>query len=149
MMREFGIEEFEMEYMDSDYEELINYKLFSEHVKPLVLERAPKIPTPKLAQLVAALWREFAASNPKKGTTKAPPPPLVATFTPLQEKESDDSKQSTPEPESRASSQADDKPEPVLEVEDIEAEKPKLEPIPVILKGSVLLTYMFSLHIFT
>ncbi|WP_411027024.1 hypothetical protein, partial [Salmonella sp. s55044] len=71
LMREFVVEEFEMEYMDSDYQELINYKLFSEHVKPLVLERASKIATPKLAQLVAALWREFAASNPKKGTTKA------------------------------------------------------------------------------
>ncbi|XP_071841131.1 chromodomain-helicase-DNA-binding protein 5-like isoform X4 [Apostichopus japonicus] len=133
LMREFLVEEFEMEYMDSDYQELINYKLFSEHVKPLVLERAPKIATPKLAQLVAALWREFAASNPKKGTTKANPPPLVATFTPLQDKESSDSKQSTPEPESQASSQAEEREEPV-EVEDAEPVKEKVEPMPMILK---------------
>lgn len=133
-MREFGIEEFEMEYMESDYEELINYKLFSEHVKPLVLERAPKIPTPKLAQLVAALWREFAASNPKKGTTKTNPPPLVATFTPLQEKEGGNSKQSTPEPEeSQESSQPEDR-EPI-EIEESPPEKEKVEQMPMILKG--------------
>ena len=33
LMREYGIEEFEMEYMDSDYETLTNYKLFCDDIR--------------------------------------------------------------------------------------------------------------------
>ena len=32
-MREYGIEEFEMEYMESDYETLTNYKLFCDDIR--------------------------------------------------------------------------------------------------------------------
>ncbi|XP_038047464.1 chromodomain-helicase-DNA-binding protein 4-like isoform X2 [Patiria miniata] len=77
LMREFGIEEFEMEYMDADYESLINYKLFCQHVRPLVIENAPNLPMTKMTTLLASLWREFAASNPKRGTTRPPPPQLI------------------------------------------------------------------------
>ncbi|XP_072036512.1 chromodomain-helicase-DNA-binding protein 5-like isoform X3 [Amphiura filiformis] len=77
MMREYGIEEFEMEYMDSDYETLTNYKLFCDDIRGLVTERAPKLAPPKMAALLQSLWREFGASNPKKGTR---PPPLSPTF---------------------------------------------------------------------
>ncbi|XP_022104217.1 chromodomain-helicase-DNA-binding protein 5-like isoform X2 [Acanthaster planci] len=77
LMREFGIEEFEMEYMDADYESLINYKLFCQHVRPLVIENAPNLPMTKMTTLLASLWREFAASNPKRGTVRPPPPQLI------------------------------------------------------------------------
>ena len=77
LMREFGIEEFEMEYMEADYESLINYKLFCQHVRPLVIENAPDLPTTKMTTLLASLWREFAASNPKRGMSRPPPPQLL------------------------------------------------------------------------
>lgn len=66
LMRKYGIEEFEMEYTESDYDELINYKLYTDNIRPLVLENAPKLHSQKLVNLLAALWKEFAANNPKK-----------------------------------------------------------------------------------
>ena len=77
LMREFGIEEFEMEYQEEDYDSLINYKLFCQHVRPLVIENAPNLPTTKMTTLLASLWTEFAASNPKKGMSRPPPPQLL------------------------------------------------------------------------
>ena len=81
LMREYGIEEFEMEYTESDYDELINYKLFSQNIRPLVTERAPKLPSNKLVSLLAVLWKEFAANNPKKGQRK----PSIPDFKPSEQ----------------------------------------------------------------
>ncbi|XP_072175310.1 chromodomain-helicase-DNA-binding protein 4-like isoform X2 [Diadema setosum] len=97
LMRELGIEEFEMEYTDSDYDELINYKLFSQHIRPLVIERAPKLPSNKLVSLLALLWKEFAANNPKKGQAKRP---TIPDFKPLTESLKSDEEKEEPKRES-------------------------------------------------
>ena len=70
-----------MEYTESDYDELINYKLFSQNIRPLVTERAPKLPSNKLVSLLAVLWKEFAANNPKKGQRK----PSIPDFKPSEQ----------------------------------------------------------------
>eukprot|EP00057_Strongylocentrotus_purpuratus_P019844 XP_011674318.1 PREDICTED: tonsoku-like protein [Strongylocentrotus purpuratus] len=82
LMRKYGIEEFEMEYTESDYDELINYKLYTDNMRPLLLEYAPKLHSRKRVNLLAALWKEFAASNPKK---KKPLSTSVLDFKPADE----------------------------------------------------------------
>nr|XP_054768903.1 chromodomain-helicase-DNA-binding protein Mi-2 homolog isoform X3 [Lytechinus pictus] len=97
LMRKYGIEEFEMEYTESDYDELINYKLYTDNIRPLVLDRAPKLHSQKLVNLLAALWKEFAANNPKKKKAVAPPvidfkPPTPAKEAEAEEEEEEESK---------------------------------------------------------
>ncbi|XP_060558085.1 chromodomain-helicase-DNA-binding protein 5-like [Ruditapes philippinarum] len=80
--RKNGLANIELEYTDEDFEALTNYKLFREHIQPLLAEQNPKVPQAKLVTLIAAKWREFAAAagqykKSKLGlvspTTDAPP----------------------------------------------------------------------------
>lgn len=60
----FGLTDVELEYTDTDYQNLTTYKLFQQHVRPLLAKENPKVPMSKLMMLVAAKWREFSLQNP-------------------------------------------------------------------------------------
>ncbi|XP_071050567.1 chromodomain-helicase-DNA-binding protein Mi-2 homolog isoform X2 [Onthophagus taurus] len=60
----FGLTDVELEYSETDYQNLTTYKLFQQHVRPLLAKENPKVPMSKLMMLVAAKWREFSTMNP-------------------------------------------------------------------------------------
>lgn len=60
----FGLTDVELEYSETDYQNLTTYKLFQQHVRPLLAKENPKVPMSKLMMLVAAKWREFSVENP-------------------------------------------------------------------------------------
>ena len=64
---EFGLKNTEINFSEDDYKNINNYKLFSQHVRPLITKDNPKIAQAKLVVLLGAKWREFAANNPFKG----------------------------------------------------------------------------------
>ncbi|XP_057664252.1 chromodomain-helicase-DNA-binding protein Mi-2 homolog isoform X2 [Diorhabda carinulata] len=60
----FGLTDVELDYSDADMQNLTTYKLFQQHVRPLLTKENPKVPMSKLMMLVAAKWREFSNANP-------------------------------------------------------------------------------------
>lgn len=60
----FGLTDVELEYTETDFQNLTTYKLFQQHVRPLLTKENPKVPMSKLMMLVAAKWREFSNINP-------------------------------------------------------------------------------------
>ncbi|KAK9879935.1 hypothetical protein WA026_008444 [Henosepilachna vigintioctopunctata] len=60
----FGLTDVNVEYSESDFQNLTTYKLFQQHVRPLLAKENPKVPMSKLMMLVAAKWREFSNVNP-------------------------------------------------------------------------------------
>lgn len=60
----FGLTDVELTFTDTDYQNLTTYKLFQQHVRPLLAKENPKVPMSKLMMLVAAKWREFSVANP-------------------------------------------------------------------------------------
>ncbi|KAG8225258.1 hypothetical protein J437_LFUL006490 [Ladona fulva] len=60
----FGLQDVEIEYSESDFQNLTTYKLFQQHVRPMLSKENPKVPMSKLMMLVAAKWREFSNINP-------------------------------------------------------------------------------------
>ncbi|KAK7073859.1 choline dehydrogenase 5, partial [Halocaridina rubra] len=59
----FGLNDVDLEYSESDYQNFTTYKLFQQHVRPLLAKENPRVPVSKLMMLVAAKWREFTARN--------------------------------------------------------------------------------------
>ncbi|XP_024084977.1 chromodomain-helicase-DNA-binding protein Mi-2 homolog isoform X4 [Cimex lectularius] len=60
----FGLTDVDIEYTEEDYLNLTTYKLFQQHVRPLLAKDNPKVPIGKMMMLVAAKWRDFCNSNP-------------------------------------------------------------------------------------
>lgn len=60
----FGLTDVAIEYSDDDFQNLTTYKLFQQHVRPLLAKENPKVPISKLMMLVAAKWRDFSEINP-------------------------------------------------------------------------------------
>ncbi|XP_008217034.1 chromodomain-helicase-DNA-binding protein Mi-2 homolog isoform X4 [Nasonia vitripennis] len=60
----FGLTDVAIEYTDADFQNLTTYKLFQQHVRPLLAKENPKVPMSKLMMLVAAKWRDFSELNP-------------------------------------------------------------------------------------
>lgn len=60
----FGLTDVQMDYTENDFQNLTTYKLFQQHVRPLLAKENPKVPMSKLMMLVAAKWREFSEMNP-------------------------------------------------------------------------------------
>ncbi|XP_046678885.1 LOW QUALITY PROTEIN: chromodomain-helicase-DNA-binding protein Mi-2 homolog [Homalodisca vitripennis] len=99
----FGLTDVDIEYTDADFQNLTTYKLFQQHVRPLLAKDNPKVPTSKMMMLVAAKWRDFCKMNPQQadsdGVSEEPdytPKPSrsrskssVATEDPLEEEEED------------------------------------------------------------
>ncbi|RWS16916.1 chromodomain-helicase-DNA-binding protein Mi-2-like protein [Dinothrombium tinctorium] len=61
---EFDLEDIDYEYSEADYQNLTNYKLFSQHIRPLIAKANPKIAMGKMVTLISAKWREFTENNP-------------------------------------------------------------------------------------
>jgi len=76
---ELGVNNIDIEYSDDDFTSLNNYKLFKEHIQPLIQEANPKVPIERMVTLIGAKWKEFAkvvAERHKKGdssTLSSPP----------------------------------------------------------------------------
>ena len=62
---EYGLEDVYYEYTDADYQNLTSYKLFSQHIRPLIARSNPKIPMSKMVVMISAKWREFSANIPQ------------------------------------------------------------------------------------
>lgn len=60
----FDMTDVDIEYTEEDYQNLQTYKLFQQHVRPLLQKDNPRVPMSKLMMLVAAKWREFSEQNP-------------------------------------------------------------------------------------
>lgn len=60
----FDLTDVDIEFTDDDFQNLTTYKLFQQHVRPILQKENPKVPMSKLMMLVAAKWREFSESNP-------------------------------------------------------------------------------------
>lgn len=60
----FGLTDVDMEYSDADYQNLSSYRLFQQHVRPLLSRVNRNVPMGKLMMLVAAKWRDFSEMNP-------------------------------------------------------------------------------------
>lgn len=60
----FELTDVDIEYTESDYQNLVTYKMFQQHVRPMLQKENPKVPMSKLMMLVAAKWREFCEENP-------------------------------------------------------------------------------------
>ncbi|XP_055600727.1 chromodomain-helicase-DNA-binding protein Mi-2 homolog [Uranotaenia lowii] len=60
----FDLTDVKIEYTEEDYENLVTYKAFHSHVRPILAKENPKVPMSKLMMLVAAKWREFSEENP-------------------------------------------------------------------------------------
>ncbi|GIY32246.1 chromodomain-helicase-DNA-binding protein 5 [Caerostris darwini] len=63
---EFNLEDVVLDYTDEDYETLTNYKLFSQHIRPIIAKANPKIAISKMVTLISAKWREFLENNPNR-----------------------------------------------------------------------------------
>ncbi|KAI5711284.1 hypothetical protein M8J75_015718 [Diaphorina citri] len=60
----FGLNNVVVNYTPDEYAALTTYKLFQQHVRPLLAKDNPRVPMGKMMMLVAAKWREFSAQNP-------------------------------------------------------------------------------------
>lgn len=67
----FDLTDVDIDYTDSDFQNLITYKMFQQHVRPILQKENPKVPMSKLMMLVAAKWREFSEINPNMQTDEA------------------------------------------------------------------------------
>ena len=68
LFEEFGIESIPMKYTDNDFVNLSTFKLFQQHIRPLIISRYPKLSAQKIGALMAAYWREFLE---RKGSQNA------------------------------------------------------------------------------
>lgn len=59
----FDLTDVDIEYTEEDFQSLTTYKMFQQHVRPMLQKENPKVPMSKLMMLVAAKWREFSESN--------------------------------------------------------------------------------------
>lgn len=68
----FDLTDVKIDYSESDFQNLISYKIFQQHVRPILQKENPKVPMSKLMMLVAAKWREFSELNPNLQSEDAP-----------------------------------------------------------------------------
>jgi len=59
-----GLNNITVDYTDENFREWTSYKLYADHVRPMVLKENPKVSMTRLVQLIAAKWREFDTINP-------------------------------------------------------------------------------------
>lgn len=64
----FNVVDVDINYEELDAQDLSNYKLFAQQVRPILQKENPKITQPKLMMLVAAKWREYYENHPQLHT---------------------------------------------------------------------------------
>lgn len=67
----FNVTDVDIEYSETDLQNLTTYKAFTQHVRPILQKENAKIPAPKLMMLVDAKWREFCEAHPNLITEQA------------------------------------------------------------------------------
>lgn len=102
----FDLTDVPIEYSDADYQNLITYKMFQQHVRPILQKENPRVPMSKLMMLVAAKWREFSEINPhmqqqeeeeaEKEDISEQPSPKSPEFTPKETKSRSSKKAAKP-----------------------------------------------------
>lgn len=65
LCEDYGITDVEFEYTPEDFQNLITYKLFNQHIRPMILEKNPKLVMYKMVSLIGAKWREFGELKEK------------------------------------------------------------------------------------
>nr|XP_027204103.1 chromodomain-helicase-DNA-binding protein Mi-2 homolog [Dermatophagoides pteronyssinus] len=60
---DLNIEDIDYEFTEADYQNLTSYKIFSNHLRPLIANKNPKIPMSKMVVLISAKWREFCQND--------------------------------------------------------------------------------------
>lgn len=60
----FDMTDVEIEYTDSEYNDLTTFKAFLQHVRPILQRENARVPMSKLMMLVEAKWRQFSEENP-------------------------------------------------------------------------------------
>uniref|UniRef100_UPI00358F9DE4 chromodomain-helicase-DNA-binding protein 4-like isoform X2 n=1 Tax=Myxine glutinosa TaxID=7769 RepID=UPI00358F9DE4 len=88
LLSDWGFDDVDHVYTESDYRTLTNYKAYSQFMRPLIGEKNPKIPVSKMMKVLSAKWHEFSTNNPFKGLAPAaPPPPPLPTSSPESSKQ--------------------------------------------------------------
>lgn len=96
LCEEMGIVNIEYTYTADDFANLVTYKLFNQHIRPLLLEKNPKLVMYKMVSVIGAKWREFIELKEKQqasgsGKEEASPSPAVEE----EKKEPEETKGST------------------------------------------------------
>lgn len=60
----FQLTDVPIEYSEQDYQNLVTYKMFQQHVRPILAKENSKAPMSKLMMLVASKWKAFQVENP-------------------------------------------------------------------------------------
>lgn len=110
----FDLTDVDIEYTDDDFQTLTTYKLFQQHVRPILQKENPKVPMSKLMMLVAAKWREFSESNPhlqEEAKEEDESPPRSPEYTPKPSR-SRSSKSAAPEKADDYDDEDEDEEEP-------------------------------------
>lgn len=63
---EMGIVNIEYNYTADDFANLVTYKLFNQHIRPLLLEKNPRLVMFKMVGVIGAKWREFIELKEKQ-----------------------------------------------------------------------------------
>ena len=66
LCEEMGIVNIEYSYTPDDFANLVTYKLFNQHIRPLLLEKNPKLVMYKMVSVIGAKWREFIELKEKQ-----------------------------------------------------------------------------------
>lgn len=59
LCEEMGITNIDIKYTEEDFQNLVTYKLFNQHIRPMLLEKNPKLVMYKMVGVIGAKWREF------------------------------------------------------------------------------------------
>lgn len=81
----FDLVDVDIVFTDEDCQILTTYKLFQQHVQPILQKGNPEVQISEIMMLVAAKWREFSESNPnlqEKNREKDESPPKSPVYIP-------------------------------------------------------------------
>jgi hypothetical protein len=59
LCEEHSITNVEINYTAKDFQTLVTYKLFNSHIRPMLVEKNPKLVMYKMVSVIGAKWREF------------------------------------------------------------------------------------------
>jgi chromodomain-helicase-DNA-binding protein 4 len=64
----------DIKYTELDFQTLNTYKLFNQHVRPMIVEKNPKLAMCKMVSLIGAKWREFIELKERTQKPQHPQP---------------------------------------------------------------------------
>ena len=72
LCEEMGITNIDIVYTDEDFQSLVTYKLFNQHIRPMLSEKNPKLVMHKMVTVIGAKWREFIELKEQRSQKQAP-----------------------------------------------------------------------------